>query len=245
MTDKISDAEVEAAARCYDGAPESTFRLNEDFKQRFRAALEAAVRVRHEQQAAVPAGGEWKMVPVEPVSEMCAAGFRVLRDSEEPSASKRISKLYCAMLAASPPSPASQAAVPGMTEEALARVLAELRHDEVFGVPLDEKANLSRLYWVESQWRGFKHAAAFIIDRLANAQPDNRVAELEATIDDAASGITELRRQLREAKASLAEARKVIEPFCAAVLTLTGDAVGLERNHFDAARDWLARNKEP
>lgn len=48
----------------------------------------------------------YKQVPLEPTAEMQAAGFRVLRDSDERSASKRMQAIYAAMLAAAPEPPA-------------------------------------------------------------------------------------------------------------------------------------------
>jgi len=50
----------------------------------------------------------FKRVPVEATPEMQAAGFRILRDDDEPSASKRMQAIYRAMLAASPEPPAEE-----------------------------------------------------------------------------------------------------------------------------------------
>ena len=51
----------------------------------------------------------YKQAPLEPTPEMQAAGFRILRDDDEPSASKRMQAIYRAMLAAAPEPPAESA----------------------------------------------------------------------------------------------------------------------------------------
>jgi hypothetical protein len=105
MSDKISEAEVEVAATVFetdkalvailegypasfadgyitvenpDATPEriALGGVNPNLVIDIQALRHVvAARVRHEQQAAVPAGAEWRMVPVEPTDEMIDAGL--------------------------------------------------------------------------------------------------------------------------------------------------------------------------
>lgn len=71
--------------------------------------------IRRYQPEAVPQGGQWKLVPVEPTPEMVKAGWHGA-DAE---------RCYRAMLAAAPPSPQPPAAQATLTTERIAEIVRD------------------------------------------------------------------------------------------------------------------------
>lgn len=91
------------------------WKLVADTKTAIASRLADDVEALRAQTEAVPQGGQWKLVPVEPTPEMVKAGWHGA-DAE---------RCYRAMLAAAPPSPQPPAAQATLTTERIAEIVRD------------------------------------------------------------------------------------------------------------------------